>query len=861
MGQDINLPGNNNGLNNIGGLLGGQIGNIQNLGANTGDISTLAQQLANPGPGLLGGGNLGTAQGTLGSFLQGGNPVDISAFQEQGNQAFQDLIAPNINEQFGALGLRSSSAREGEIGRAAAGLQSNIAAQGIASQNQAAQRQLASLGIAGDQLSSNLQSQAAGLGGLTSAAGLDLQGQTSRASEGGSLLRSLIPPTVGATSGPAPLTGGGGAPRPRGIPGGVRLASGFQRGGEVGRGADGLLNIQSGATFGGREDLGDFLSNLVFGRTFNRPDPVQTTGGGGSGFAGPAPSQGPSIADRQAEERAFRNQQLRSQAPARGLTRSPFRTIQEANPFGIIGPTGRIAPSTIFTQNTRTGETFMPFAPQSGSVFDSGAGISASPGLRSDAEGNVQFFQEGGEVQLTDEQRALLGLDQTADEALEGEALRRARFGDGDRGPTKPLERGLLSKLIFGALPGLNDPTVSDIMRQNLLGKQDALGLSLLDFNRGGQIPDEALQNRRIPRRLEQGGTVAGPASPPDQVPIMATGGEIVLNPELSNRVKAGEDSPDLLNDIQGLAGKPGKGAGSEFQTGGPVGFMGPVVNSIQDLLPFMIPGGLRGAVPEALPNEAEALDPTAVQPGVQPSPEQAQPTPAAGPVPDQTTQGFTETTGAAGERSFSGTGTPETAEEIQARQAFQAEAMVRIAQEQMLFEQARLTNLRAFSLERPTARLQAEIAQSEGRLKQLEANVNQMGAIQGAQQVAQTEATATVMAAEQEAQGRVAAEQAENPLETLQRELVAGVQAGLPGAREALLALKGVATRQPELLKEVFAKGDAKLIQTVLESLGIQLPGALKDTFFGRGLSIEEAQLTEEEKVQQILQAFDALK
>lgn len=73
------------------------------------------------------------AQGTLGSLLQTGLPTDTEAIKasarQQAEQGFQQQTG-QINEQVGALGLGSSSARAREIGQASAGLQANLAGQG-----------------------------------------------------------------------------------------------------------------------------------------------------------------------------------------------------------------------------------------------------------------------------------------------------------------------------------------------------------------------------------------------------------------------------------------------------------------------------------------------------------------------------------------------------------------------------------------------------------------------------------------------------------------------------------------------------------------------------------------------------------
>ena len=89
--------------------------------------------------------------------------------------------------------------------------------------------------------------------------------------------------------------------------------------------------------------------------------------------------------------------------------------------------------------------------------------------------------------------------------------------------------------------------------------------------------PDAALWNPQLPGwtnpfGMASGGVVPGPSQPADQVPIMATGGEMVVPQDMTQAV-AQSNSPDpLIQALQGIIAQGPQGPGSHLFWGGLLG-------------------------------------------------------------------------------------------------------------------------------------------------------------------------------------------------------------------------------------------------------------------------------------------------
>jgi hypothetical protein len=390
-----------------------------------------------------------------------------------------------VNEQFGALGLGSSSARTAELGRQAQNLAQSVGEQGIlsgvAAEEAARQRQLGAFSpfqqaqqqqIGAQQAAGGLFGTAGGLqqgaGGLQQGAGnlqlgagqLNLNQQLQPAQAQTNLAQGLIPVQAGqmnrAPQGAAPGTnfaaptpfGGGASPRGFVGGGGGGMAP-FQQ--QKGIGA---LSTQRGGTVpegrgfegGGRGDFGDVLSNLLFGQQFNRD------------FAAAAP------------------------API------PIPQIQPA--MAAAAPASRTIPGMQMPFNTGLLKSAGPTTNQSAAASQDllniirGIGLAGEPDVFGKAD---PFFKTG-----------------TA------------------------FQRGMI-----GAPSLLSNP----IVRKTAAGK----GLT----EKGGKIPKAECGGK-----VEKGGEVQGPKHPPDQVPILATGGEVVLDPPTVAMLEAFDGSPEMAMQI-----------------------------------------------------------------------------------------------------------------------------------------------------------------------------------------------------------------------------------------------------------------------------------------------------------------------
>ena len=117
-------------LSNVIGQQAGAIKGI-NIGSDLNNIGNVQGQLQNfQTPGALQGAAFGGLQGMINT----GNPADVSgitqAAQNTAGRTFQDLMG-QTNEQFGALNLGSSSAREAQLGRQASNLAQGVGDTGL----------------------------------------------------------------------------------------------------------------------------------------------------------------------------------------------------------------------------------------------------------------------------------------------------------------------------------------------------------------------------------------------------------------------------------------------------------------------------------------------------------------------------------------------------------------------------------------------------------------------------------------------------------------------------------------------------------------------------------------------------------
>jgi len=300
--QGMTMPGGAN----VGGLTAEQLRLISNINldpaARSGLLGVAGQSAAfqpwSP-----------TGASTLEQMLTTGAPTDVGALtiaaQTEGTRAFEDFLG-GARERFGALNLESSSALEQAKMREASRLAQGIGETGLRAGVGAAE---AATGRRAGALDPALAGAGQRLAGLGQAGGiygqlggLDLQAAISKAGAGQGMLGTFAQPAMGIAQTPmtapqatgpqaaGPLEGmrtiGPGARRGsqnirRPSTGGAapRVARTYAQGGAVGRVPE---RLRQGAPqpkslsfnpSGQRADLGDYLSQLVFGQTFNRPAP------------------------------------------------------------------------------------------------------------------------------------------------------------------------------------------------------------------------------------------------------------------------------------------------------------------------------------------------------------------------------------------------------------------------------------------------------------------------------------------------------------------------------------------------------------------------------------------------------------
>jgi len=234
----------------------------------------------------------GKARRTQNELLESGLRTDVAPLTEaariRAQQEFGNL-SDTLGERYAALGLGSSTARERAVGRERGRLAERIGATGleagVAAEEAAAGRRQGAvgselgasgqrIGALGEALGGSLAQTGQELGGLEAAggleqgaAGLELQGELGQAGAGQALINSQMPPfeqtVIGAT--------------------------------------------------GGRVDLGDYLSDLLYGQQFIRDGSSRRAGSRGAGFGA-----SPVKSSREGLENAILREQLRAiQRPRR----------------------------------------------------------------------------------------------------------------------------------------------------------------------------------------------------------------------------------------------------------------------------------------------------------------------------------------------------------------------------------------------------------------------------------------------------------------------------------------------------------------------------------------------------------------
>jgi len=290
--QGMTMPGGAN----VGGLTAEQLKLISNINldpaARSGLLGVAGQSAAfqpwSP-----------TGAGTLEQMLATGAPTDVGALttaaQTEGARAFEDFLG-GARERFGALNLESSSALEQakmrEAGRLAQGIGETGLRAGVGAAEAATGRRAGAL----DPALAGAGQRLAGLGQAAGAygqlGGLGLQAGIGQAGAGQQMLGTFAQPAMGIaqtprtatpaarTDGPSPV-GATSAPTGRRRPtmgyGMGAAGAGYARGGPVVAGRrQGLQGGGDSLSFnpsGQRADLGDYLSQLVFGQLFERPEP------------------------------------------------------------------------------------------------------------------------------------------------------------------------------------------------------------------------------------------------------------------------------------------------------------------------------------------------------------------------------------------------------------------------------------------------------------------------------------------------------------------------------------------------------------------------------------------------------------
>ncbi|MGH7262044.1 MAG: hypothetical protein ACREI9_15475, partial [Nitrospiraceae bacterium] len=443
-------------------------------------------------------------------LLTGGLQTDVSPLTEaakiRGQQEF-DTATSGINERLASMGLVSSSAQTAAEARERAKLGERIGATGLEAGVSAAEAAAGRrAGAVGTELGASGQRLAATQGALegslgqsgqrlsglssagglqTGAAGLQLEAAQGRAGAGQSLINSQMP-QFGQEMSQAPA----GPVRPTTSP--------YMRGGSFG-------TARGGAAAGGRADLGDFLSNLLYGQEFTRR-------------AAPSASSspmirdaGPSASDKKREnlQNAFMREQLmRLQNPA------GKRTPREIGPEEL----GRAASSTLDPGNRlgRVGSDFLKLGQYMKFLGPEQVGA----GTRTAGQGFAQM----------------------------GSAVAGAAAGE--------------SASKFGSLTDAvaKNPNLASTFLPMIRQRGAAGGVPQPPLPQEHGIQELGLLNPRRQFYDEGGGVAPGMDTGEDKIPAMLRSEELVLTPELADAVTKADPfkpNPELIVALQGLAQQP----------------------------------------------------------------------------------------------------------------------------------------------------------------------------------------------------------------------------------------------------------------------------------------------------------------
>ncbi|MGH7262093.1 MAG: hypothetical protein ACREI9_15735, partial [Nitrospiraceae bacterium] len=431
-------------------------------------------------------------------LLTGGLQTDVSPLTEaakiRGQQEF-DTATSGINERLASMGLVSSSAQTAAEARERAKLGERIGATGleagVSAAEAAAGRRAGAvgteLGASGQRLAATQGALEGSLGqsgqrlsGLTSAgglqtgaAGLQLEAAQGRAGAGQSLINSQMP-QFGQEMGQAPA-----APL---------NTSSFNM--------SPLKRARGGAAAGGRADLGDFLSNLLYGQKFTRRAPT------GQYPSSSAPSQesGPSAADKKREslQNAILSEQL----------------MRLKNPTG----SRKFDPAA---EKWKIANTPSGFGPD----FD-----------RMRREQALQFIGAGGQGGGG----ASIGTDPAS-------ILSRASFGELSKRPRNIQDPNVRNLLNAGTFVSSRQSAAAGGVPQPPLPQEHG-------------IQELGLLNPRRQFYDEGGGVAPGEDTGEDKIPAMLRSEELVLTPELADAVTKADPfkpNPELIVALQGLAQQP----------------------------------------------------------------------------------------------------------------------------------------------------------------------------------------------------------------------------------------------------------------------------------------------------------------
>ena len=477
----------------------------------------------------------GPAGSTLQGIISTGNAVDVSpitqAAQMQGQQAFSNLM-PQVNEQFGALGLGSSSAREAELGRGAQNIATSIGAQGlqagVGAQEAARARQLQGfnplLQGSGQQLQGILGGGQLGLGAASEQNQFNLGRVSAAQNFSNPLLAAQNQQMNMAPQAPQ----GGSQIAPNYWGGGNRVGQRSWGGGQAG-------GVVPEMAAGGRVDYGDFLSKMLFGQEFARrpPEPQMPQS------RGPATRVGDNTLGK-LQEALLKEQLAQMRAPKPG------------------------------------GRTFDPAYEKWKIANTSSVGLGPQEGLeRMRREQALQFIGAGGQ----------------------GGGGTSLSFAGTERRP------GMIDR-------NLEQAHGAEAASQAAKAQQQ---IAQFYINQG--------INPLTGQRAEGGGEIQGPSMPPDVVPIMAQGGELVVPLELRHEIEMSDSTDPIVLELKGLIEKPiegttyaGGGAAQDFlqqdmlrrtgQAGDPASAA--ITDRINEgrLIADMVPGALH---PIALPLLAAA--------------------------------------------------------------------------------------------------------------------------------------------------------------------------------------------------------------------------------------------------------------